>query len=131
MAVRLWAFFLLGFHLAACFPYGWLVRQLGGLPPIFPLPFPLESLSLHGSWSGFCRGSPLRVVSSCSFLEGILPPLWRWRVWMVESSRPIRSSGRFFLVPVCFYPLPLLRYTGSFRRPRCACLGLRPFGKCV
>ena len=95
MAVRLWASFLLGFHLAACFPYGWLVRQLGGLPPIFPLPFPLESLSLHGSWSGFCRGSPLRVVSSCSFLEGVLPPLWRWRVWMVVSSRPIRSSGRF------------------------------------
>ena len=61
----------------------------------FPLPFPLVSLSLHGSWSGFCRGSPLRVVSSCSFLEGVLPPLWRWRVWMVESSRPIRSSGRF------------------------------------
>ena len=29
------------------------------------------------------------------FLEGVLPPLWRWRVWMVESSRPIRSSGRF------------------------------------
>ena len=28
------------------------------------------------------------------FLEGVLPPLWRWRVWMVESSRPIRSSGR-------------------------------------
>ena len=94
VAVRLWAFFLLGFHLAASFPYGWLVRQLGGLPPIFPLPFPLESLSLHGSWSGFCRGSPLRVVSSCSFLEGNLPPLWRWRVWMAESSRPIRSSGR-------------------------------------
>ena len=65
-----------------------------GLASLFPLPFPLESLSLHGSWSGFCRGSPLRVVSSCSFLEGVLPPLWRWRVWMVESSRPIRSSGR-------------------------------------
>ena len=31
------------FHLAACFPFGWLVRQLGGLPPFFPLPFPLES----------------------------------------------------------------------------------------
>ena len=33
------------FHLAAYFPFGWLVRQLGGLPPIFffPLPFPLES----------------------------------------------------------------------------------------
>ena len=27
-------------------------------------------------------------------LEGGLPPLWRWRVWMAESSRPIRSSGR-------------------------------------
>ena len=38
VAVRLWAFFLLGFHLAACFPYGWLVRQLGGLSPIFSLP---------------------------------------------------------------------------------------------
>ena len=61
----------------------------------FPLPFPLESLSLHGSWSGFCRGSSLRVVSSCRFLEGVLPPLWRWRIWLVESSRPISSSGRF------------------------------------
>ena len=38
-----------------------------GLASLFPLPFPLESLSLHGSWSGFCRGSPLQVVSSCSF----------------------------------------------------------------
>ena len=36
VAVRLWAFFLLGFHLAACFPYGWLVRQLGGCLPFFP-----------------------------------------------------------------------------------------------
>ena len=94
MAVRLWAFFLLGFHLAACFPFGWLVRQLGGLPPVFSLTFSFGVVSLHGSWSGFCRGSPLRVVSSCSFLEGDLPPLWRWRVWMAESSRPIRSSGR-------------------------------------
>ena len=34
------------------------------------------------------------MVSSCSFLEGYLPPLWRWRVWMAESSRPICSSGR-------------------------------------
>ena len=94
MAVRLWAFFLLDFHLAACFPFGWLVRQLGGLPPIFSLTFSFGVVSLHGSWSGFCRGSPLRVVSSCSFLEGDLPLLWRWRVWMAESSGPIRSSGR-------------------------------------
>ena len=50
---------------------------------------------LHGSWLGVCRGSSLRVVSSCSFVEVGLPPLWRWRAWMAESSRPIRSSGRF------------------------------------
>ena len=93
------------FHLAACFPFGWLVRQLGGLPPIFSLTFSCGVVSLHGSWSGFCRGSPLRVVSSCSFLEDNLPPLWRWRVWMAESSRPIRSSGRFpgtcLILPSC------------------------------
>ena len=112
VAVRLWAFFLLGFHSAACFPYGWLVWQLGGLSPIFPFPVPLESLSLHGSWSGFCRGSPLRVVSSCSFLEGSLPPLWRWRVWLVESSRPIRSSGRY---PWCLF--------ASILFPSCATRG--------
>ena len=96
MAVRLWAFFLLGFHLAACLPYGWLVRQLGGLPPIFSLAFSFGVVVAPWFLVGvFCRGSPLRVVSSCSFLEGVLPPLWRWRVWMVESSGPIRSSGRF------------------------------------
>ena len=78
----------------------------------FPFPFPLESLSLHGSWSGFCRGSPLRVVSSCSFSWGVLPPLWRWRVWMVESSRPIRSSGRF---PWCLF--------ASILFPSCATRG--------
>ena len=39
MDVRLWAFFLLGFLLAACFPYGWLVRQLGSLPPVFSLTY--------------------------------------------------------------------------------------------
>ena len=117
VAVRLWAFFLLGFHLAACFPYGWLVRQLGGLSPIFPFPVPLGSLSLHGSWSGFCRGSPLRVVSSCSFLEGSLPPLWRWRVWLLESSRPIRSSGRY---PWCLFAsilLPSCATRGRFAVP--------------
>ena len=65
------------------------------------------------------------------FLEGVLPPLWRWRVWMVESSRPIRSSGRFFVVPVSFYPLPLLRYPGSFRRPGVLVSCSGPFGKCV
>ena len=94
MDVRLWAFFLLGFHLAACFPYGWLVRRLGSLPSIFALPFPLESLSLHGSWSGFLQRFSPPGGFLLQFLEGGLPPLWRWRDWMAESSRPIRSSGR-------------------------------------
>ena len=130
VAVRLWAFFLLGFHLAACFPYGWLVRQLRGLSPIFPFPVPLESLSLHGSWSGFCRGSPLRVFPLAVFL----------RVLCLRSGGGgfgrLSLAGPYVLRDVIpgacyFYPLPLLRYSGSFRRPRCACLGLRPFGKCV
>ena len=113
VAVRLWAFFLLGFHLAACFPYGWLVRQLGGLVSHFSLPCSfgvvVGSMVLG---RGFCRGSPLRVVSSCSFLEGSLPPLWRWRVWLVESSRPIRSSGRY---PWCLF--------ASILFPSCATRG--------
>ena len=83
-----------------------------GLVSHFSLPCSFESLSLHGSWSGFCRGSPLRVVSSCGFLEGNLPPLWRWRVWLVESSRPIRSSGRY---PWCLF--------ASFLFPSCATRG--------
>ena len=45
---------------------GW-CGSLGACLPFLPLPFPLESLSLHGSWSGCCRGSSRRVVSSCSF----------------------------------------------------------------
>ena len=96
VAVRLWAFFLLGFHLAACLPYGWLVRRLGGLPPIFSLAFSFGVVV--APW--FLVGVSAEVLPSgwfplAVFLEGVLPPLWRWRVWMVESSRPIRSSGRF------------------------------------
>ena len=131
MAVPLWAFFLLGFHLAACFPYGWLVRQLGGLPPIsFPYLFLWSRCRSMVLGRGSAEVLPSGWFPLAVFLEGVLPPLWRWRIWMVESSRPyvLRDVS---LVPVCFYPLPLLRYTGSFRRPRCACLGLRPFGKCV
>ena len=112
VAVRLWAFFLLGFHLAACFPYGWLVRQLGGLPPFFPFLF---------LWSR-CRSMVLgrdsaEVLPSgwfplAVFLEGVLPLLWWWRVWMVESSRPMRSSGRF---PWCLF--------ASILFPSCATRG--------
>ena len=28
------------------------------------------------------------------FVEVGLPPLWRWRAWMAESRRPVRSLGR-------------------------------------
>ena len=103
---------------------------LGACLPFFPLPFPLESLSLHGSWSGFCRGSSLRGVSSCSLLRlaclrsggGGL----RWQ--SLTGPYVLRDV---YLVPVRISPLLLLRYTGRFECPRCACLGLRPFGKCV
>ena len=96
----------------------------------FPLPFPLESLSLHGSWSGFCRGSPLRVVSSCSFLRvACLRSGGGGLGWQSLAGPYILRD--VYLVPVRISPLLLLRYTGSFRRSRCACLGLRPFGKCV
>ena len=120
---------------------------LGVLPPRFPLGFLLPlwvaSAAAWGLASHFfpylflwsrCRSMVLgrgsaEVLPSgwfplAVFLEGVLPPLWRWRIWMVESSRPIHSSGRS-LVPVCFYPLPLLRYTGSFRRPP-VCLSRAP-----
>ena len=96
MAVRLWAFFLLRFHLAACFPYGWLVRQLGGLPPFFPCLFLWSRCRSMVLGRGSAEVLPSGWFPLAVFLEGVLPPLWRWRVWMVESSRPIRSSGRFF-----------------------------------
>ena len=96
MAVRLWAFFLLSFHLAARFPYGWLVRQLGGLPPFFPCLFLWSRCRSMVLGRGSAEVLPSGWFPLAVFLEGVLPPLWRWRVWMVESSRPIRSSGRFF-----------------------------------
>ena len=95
MAVRLWAFFLLGFHLAACFPYGWLVRQLGGCLPFFSLAFSFGVVVAPWFLVGVVQRFSPPGGFPCSFLEGLLPPLWRWQVWMVEFSRPIRSSGRF------------------------------------
>ena len=74
------------------------------------------------------------------FVEVGLPPLWRWRAWMAESSRPVRSSGRLPSACSCLSSSPLALHgvvsTSSVclsRAPasRCACLGLRPFGKCV
>ena len=90
---------------------------LGVLPPRFPLSCLLtlwvasvaawglasHFFPYHFLW-GHCRSMVLgrgsaEVLPSgwfplAVFLEGVLPPLWRWRVWMIESSRPIRSSGR-------------------------------------
>ena len=89
---------------------------LGVLPPQFPLGCLLTlwvaSAAAWGLASHFfpclflwsrCRSMVLgrgsaEVLPSgwfplAVFLEGVLPPLWWWRVWMVESSRPIRSSG--------------------------------------
>ena len=93
MDVRLWAFFL-GFHLAACFPYGWLVRQLGSLPPIFSLSFSFGVVVAPWFLVGVLQRFSPPGGFLLQFLEGGLPPLWRWRDWMAESSRPVRSSGR-------------------------------------
>ena len=113
VAVRLWAFFLLGFHLAACFPYGWLVRQLWGLVSHFSLPCSFGVVVAPWFLVGFLqRFSPPGGFLLQFFLEGSLPPLWRWRVWLVESSRPIRSSGRF---PWCLF--------ASILFPSCATRG--------
>ena len=95
MDVRLWAFFLLGFHLAACFPYGWLVRQLGSLPPIFSLTFSFGVVVAPWFLVGVLQRFSPPGGFLLQFLGGGLPPLWRWRDWMAESSRPVRSSGRF------------------------------------
>ena len=94
MDVRLWAFFLLGFHFAACFPYGWLVRQLGSLPSIFSLTFSFGVVVAPWFLVGVLQRFSPPGGFLLQFLEGGLPPLWRWRDWMAESSRPIRSSGR-------------------------------------
>ena len=111
--------------------FGWLVRQLGSLPPIFSLTFSFG------------------VVVAPWFLVGVLQrfsPPGGFLLQFFLRVTCLRSGGGGFgwlslagpyvlrdvyLVPVGLYPLPLLRYTGSFRRPRGACLGLRPFGKCV
>ena len=80
MDVRLWAFFLLGFLLAACFPYGWLVRQLGSLPPVFSLTFSFGVVVAPWFLVGVLQRFSPPGGFLLRFLEGGLPPLWRWRV---------------------------------------------------
>ena len=126
---------------------------LGVLPPRFPLGCLLTlwvaSAAAWGLASHFSLAFSFGVVVAPWFLVGVLQrfsPPGGFLLQFFLRVPCLRSGGGgfgwlslagpyvlrdVFLVPVCFYPLPLLRYTGSFRRPRCACLGLRPFGKCV
>ena len=95
MDVRLWAFPPPQFPPCCLLPL-WVVSAAAWelASHFFPYLFLWSRCRSMVLGRGFCRGSPLRVVSSCSFLEGGLPPLWRWRDWLAESSRPVRSSGR-------------------------------------
>ena len=123
---------------------------LGVLPPRFPLGCLLTlwvaSAAAWGLASHFSLAFSFGVVVAPWFLVGVLqrfsPPGGFLLQFFLRVSCLRSGGGGFgwlsvagpyvlrdvYLVPVCFYPLPLLRYTGSFRRPRCACLGLRPFG---
>ena len=64
------------------------------MPPIFPLTFSFGVVV--APW--FLVGVLQRFFPPGGFLlqfvEVGLPPLWRWRAWMAESSRPVHSSGR-------------------------------------
>ena len=95
MAGHLWAFFLLGFHLAACFPF-WVASAaaLELASHFFPYLFLWSRCRSMVLGRGSAEVLPSGWFPLAVFLEGDLPPLWRWRVWMAESSRPIRSSGR-------------------------------------
>ena len=126
---------------------------LGVLPPRFPLgcllPLWVASAAAWGLASHFfpylflwsrCRSMVLGRGSAEVLPSGWFPLAVFLRVSCLRSGGGgfgwLSLAGPYVLrdvslVPVGFYPLPLLRYTGSFRRPRCACLGLRPFGKCV
>ena len=126
---------------------------LGVLPPRFPLgcllPLWVASAAAWGLASHFfpylflwsrCRSMVLGRGSAEVLPSGWFPLAVFLRVSCLRSGGDgfgwLSLAGPYvlrdvYLVPVCFYPLPLLRYTGSFRRPRCGCLGLRPFGECV
>ena len=127
VAVRLWAFFLLGFHLAACFPYGWLVRQLGGCLPFFPSLFlwsrcrsmVLDRDSAEVLPSGwfplavFLRVACLRSggggfgwlsLAGPYVLRGVIPG-----ACLLLSSSPLALHGVVSPSPVCLSRAPAFR----------------------
>ena len=127
VAVRLWAFFLLGFHLAACFPYGWLVRQLGGLSPIFPSLFLWSRCRsmvlgrdsaevLPSGWfplAVFLRVACLRSggggfgwlsLAGPSVLRDVFPG-----ACLLLSSSPLALHGGVSTSPVCLSRAPAFR----------------------
>ena len=79
------------------------------MPPIFPLTFSFGVVV--APW--FLVGVLQRFFPPGGFLlqfvEVGLPPLWRWRAWMAESSRPYVLRN-VYLVPVRVSPLLLLRF---------------------
>ena len=133
---------------------GWVaVRPLGVLPPRFPLgcllPLWVASAAAWGLvlpffpslflWSR-CRSMVLGRDSAEVLPSGWFPLAVFLRVACLRSGGGgfgwLSLAGPYVLRDVIPGACLLLsssplRYTGSFRRPRCACLGLRPFGKCV
>ena len=118
------------FCLVSFCPRGSLERRLGSLSPVFsPFHFlwSLRHCEVNGWGAGF--GLPIRLFlfqlwgcpSSAVAVAGV-----RCSVWRAPS---VLRDG--LLVPVLDPSLSLLRSPVSFWRSGCACLGLRPCGKCL
>ena len=126
------SFSLLGIQLGlvAFYRSGWLVQRLGSLPPIFSLFFSLWGLS-HSGVNGQGAGGDLPIVLFPLSALG-LPCLRSCGGGLGRQCLAGPSVLRDgCLVPVQDSSLPLLRYPLSLRRSGCACLGLRPCGRCL
>ena len=110
--------------LVASWCAGW-----GACLPFFPVPFlwGLSHSGIHGQGAlgdfpiGLFPLSALGLPCLCSGGGG------QGRQCLAGPS--VLRDG--CLVPVQDSSLPFLRYPVSLRRSRCACLGLRPCGKCL
>ena len=114
---------------------------MGVLPPRFPpcclLPLWVVSAAAWELASHFPLTFSFGVVVAPWFLVGVLqrffppggfllqfvevglPPLWRWRAWMAESSRPVRSSGRLPSACSCLSSSPLALHGVVSTSPVC------------